>query len=195
MNKVVFLDRDGTINVEVDYLHKKEDFKFEENADKAIKIINDLGYKVIVVTNQSGIARGYYTENDLKTLHVYLDEELNKIGAKVDAYYYCPHHPNAKLDEYKIDCECRKPEIGMFMEAAKDFSIDFSKSIIVGDKISDLEAGVRLGMKTVLVETGHGTEEKDKIYFKTDICKNLYEFALILNEKNEYRKNRSFIAL
>ena len=171
MNKVVFLDRDGTINVEVDYLHKKEDFKFEENADKAIKIINDLGYKVIVVTNQSGIARGYYTENDLKTLHVYLDEELNKIGAKVDAYYYCPHHPNAKLDEYKIDCECRKPEIGMFMEAAKDFSIDFSKSIIVG-------------MKTVLVETGHGTEEKDRIYFKTDIYKNLYEFALILNEKN-----------
>lgn len=80
-----------------------------------------MGYKVIVVTNQSGIARGYYTENDLKTLHVYLDEELNKIGAKVDAYYYCPHHPNAKLDEYKIDCECRKPEIGMFMEAAKDF--------------------------------------------------------------------------
>ncbi len=184
MNKVVFLDRDGTINVEVDYLHKKEDFKFEENADKAIKIINDLGYKVIVVTNQSGIARGYYTENDLKTLHVYLDEELKKIGAKVDAYYYCPHHPNAKLDEYKIDCECRKPEIGMFMEAAKDFSIDFSNSIIVGDKISDLEAGVRLGMKTVLVETGHGAEEKDKIYFKTDICKNLYEFALILNEKN-----------
>ena len=195
MNKVVFLDRDGTVNVEVDYLHKKEDFKFEENADKAIKIINDLGYKVIVVTNQSGIARGYYTENDLKTLHVYLDEELNKIGAKVDAYYYCPHHPNAKLDEYKIDCECRKPEIGMFMEAAKDFSIDFSKSIIVGDKISDLEAGVRLGMKTVLVETGHGAEEKDKIYFKTDICKNLYEFALILNEKNSSRKNRSFIAL
>ena len=88
------------------------------------------------------------------------------------------------FDEYKIDCECRKPEIGMFMEAAKDFSIDFSKSIIVGDKISDLEAGVRLGMKTVLVETGHGTEEKDRIYFKTDICKNLYEFALILNEKN-----------
>ena len=190
MNKVVFLDRDGTINVEVDYLHKKEDFKFEENADKAIKIINDMGYKVIVVTNHSGIARGYYTENDLKTLHVYLDEELKKIGAKVDAYYYCPHHPNAKLDEYKIDCECRKPEIGMFMEAAKDFSIDFSNSIIVGDKISDLEAGVRLGMKTVLVETGHGTEEKDRIYFKTDIYKNLYEFIIMVPRVGINRKSQ-----
>lgn len=178
MEKIIFLDRDGTINVEVDYLYKKEDFKFEDNADKAIKIFNDLGYKVIVVTNQSGIARGYYSEEDLKKLHEHIDEELGKIGAKVNAYYYCPHHPEATIDKYKVDCQCRKPNLGMFLEAKKDFNIDFENSIIVGDKVSDLESGVRLGMKTVLVETGHGLEELSKIYFKTEIYKNLYDFAL-----------------
>lgn len=178
MEKIIFLDRDGTINVEVDYLYKKEDFKFEDNADKAIKIFNDLGYKVIVVTNQSGIARGYYSEEDLKKLHEHIDEELGKIGAKVNAYYYCPHHPEATIDKYKVDCQCRKPNLGMFLDAKKDFNIDFENSIIVGDKVSDLESGVRLGMKTVLVETGHGLEELSKIYFKTEIYKNLYDFAL-----------------
>lgn len=180
MEKIIFLDRDGTINVEVDYLYKKEDFKFEDNADKAIKIFNDLGYKVIVVTNQSGIARGYYREEDLRKLHEHIDEELRKIGAKVSAYYYCPHHPEATLEEYQIDCQCRKPNLGMFLEAKKDFNISFENAIIVGDKVSDLESGVRLGMRTVLVETGHGLEEVSKIYFKTEIFKNLYEFALKL---------------
>lgn len=184
MDKIIFLDRDGTINVEVDYLHKKKDFKFETNADKAIKIFNDLGYKVVVVTNQSGIARGYYSEEDLAELHEYLDEELQKIGAKVDAYYYCPHHPEAKIEKYRLNCSCRKPEIGMFMEASKKMSVDFSQSIIVGDKLSDIEAGIRLGMKTVLVETGHGKLEKSKIYFNTDIFKSLYDFALFLEGKN-----------
>lgn len=181
MEKVIFLDRDGTINVEVDYLHKSEDFRFEENAEKAIKIFNDLGYKVIVVTNQSGIARGYYTEEDLKKLHEYLNKKLSEAGAKVNAYYYCPHHPEAKLEKYKKDCRCRKPNLGMFLHAQKDFKIDFEKSIIVGDKLSDLESGVRLGMRTVLVETGHGKEELAKLYFKTEVYKNLYEFALNLN--------------
>lgn len=119
MEKVIFLDRDGTINVEVDYLHKVEDFKFEEKADEAIKIFNDLGYKVIVVTNQSGIARGYYTEEDLHKLHKFMDEELEKIGAKVSAYYHCPHHPKGTLEQYAKDCTCRKPNLGMFMDAKK----------------------------------------------------------------------------
>ena len=184
MEKIIFLDRDGTINVEVDYLYKTEDFKFEENADKAIKIFNDLGYKVIVVTNQSGIARGYYTEDDLKKLHDFVDEKLAKIGAKVNAYYYCPHHPNGTLEEYKIECQCRKPNLGMFLSAQKDFHINFEDAIIVGDKISDLESGVRLGMRTVLVETGHGKEELPNLYFKSEVYKNLYEFALKLKELN-----------
>ena len=180
MEKVIFLDRDGTINVEVDYLHKVEDFKFEEKADEAIKIFNDLGYKVIVVTNQSGIARGYYTEEDLNKLHKFMDEELEKIGAKVSAYYHCPHHPKGTLEQYVKECTCRKPNLGMFMDAKRDFDVDFENSIIVGDKLSDLEAGLRLGMRTILVKTGHGKEEIDSVYFKTEIYNNLYEFSLKL---------------
>lgn len=183
MNKAIFLDRDGTINVEVDYLHKKEDFKFEKDADKAIKIFNELGYKVLVVTNQSGIARGYYSEEDLGILHKYVDQELEKIDAKVDAYYYCPHHLDAKIEKYRIDCQCRKPNLGMFMEAKEEFDVNFEESIIVGDKLSDLESGIRLGMTTVLVKTGHGKEEINKIYFKTETYENLYEFALKLKSK------------
>lgn len=184
MEKIIFLDRDGTINVEVDYLHKSKDFKFEYKADEAIKIFNELGYKVIVVTNQSGIARGYYTEKDLNILHNFMDEELKLIGAKVSSYYYCPHHPEAKLPEYKMNCQCRKPNLGMFLQAQKDFKIDFENSIIVGDKISDLEAGVRLGMRSILVETGHGKDEIKKLYFKAEVYKNLYEFAVKLKSEN-----------
>ncbi len=184
MNKIVFLDRDGTVNVEVDYLHKIEDFKFESEADKAIKIFNDLGYKVIIVTNQSGIARGYYTEEDLEKLHKYMDEQLKILGAKVEKYYYCPHHPKGKIEKYAINCNCRKPELGMFIDAIKEFDIDLENSIMVGDKISDLESAIRLGIKPVLVETGHGKAEIDKAYFKVEIHKNLYEFANNLKTKN-----------
>lgn len=180
MKKCIFLDRDGNINVEVDYLYKKEDFKFIEGADKAIKIFNDLGYLVVVVTNQSGIARGYYSEEDVEKLHIYINEELAKIGAKVDAYYYCPHHPKAGLDKYRIKCRCRKPELGMFLEAKKDFDIDFENSIIVGDKMSDVEAGIKLGMKSILVRSGHGRDEEEKIYSKVNVYDTLYDFAMSL---------------
>lgn len=179
-NKCIFLDRDGNINVEVDYLYKKEDFKFVDGADKAIKIFNELGYKVIVVTNQSGIARGYYTEEDLKHLHSYIDQELEKIGGKVDEYYYCPHHPEKGIGIYKRSCRCRKPELEMFLDAQKEFDIDFERSIVVGDKISDIESGIRLGMEAILVKSGHGIMEKEKIYTKTKVYDTLYDFALEL---------------
>lgn len=183
MEKCIFLDRDGNINVEVDYLHKPEDFRFEKNADKAIKIFNDMGYKVIVITNQSGVARGYYTEEDVVKLHEYMDGLLKDIGAKVDAYYYCPHHPEKGIGKYKTDCKCRKPELGMFLQAKEEFDVDFENSMIVGDKLSDVEAGLRLGMKSILVRTGHGKKEEQKVYFNCFIYDSLYDFALELQNR------------
>ena len=146
MNKAIFFDRDGTINVEVNYLHRIEDFKFIDGMPEFIKKWNDWGYKVIVVTNQAGIARGYYNEEDMHKLHVYLNKELQKIGAHIDAFYFCPHHP-----EFTGECNCRKPKIGMIQQAIKDFDIDVSKSLLFGDKESDIEAGEKANIHSILV--------------------------------------------
>lgn len=177
MNKCVFLDRDGNINVEKDYLHKVEEFEFIDGAREAIKIFNDLGYLVVIVTNQSGIARGYYDERSVKVLHDYLQKEVEKIGGNIDGFYYCPHHPKKGIGGYKLDCNCRKPKSGMFLEAQKDLNIDFLSSIMVGDKVSDIKAGKNLGMRSILVRTGHGLEEEKKIKNSCEIYETLYEFA------------------
>lgn len=190
MKKCVFLDRDGNINVEKDYLHKVEEFEFIDGAREAIKLFNDLGYLVVVVTNQSGVARGYYDESSVKTLHDYLQKEVEKIGGHIDGFYYCPHHPEKGIGEYKLDCSCRKPEPGMFLKAQKDLDIDFLSSIMVGDKISDIKAGENLGMRSILVRTGHGLEEEKKIKNSCEIYETLYEFAKELErESKTHRKN------
>lgn len=145
MNKAAFFDRDGTINVDVKYLHKKEDLIFIDGMPQFIKKWNDWGYKVIVVTNQAGIARGYYTVDDMYDLHDYINERLAEYGAHIDAFYFCPHHPD--ITGY---CKCRKPETGMIEQAIKDFNIDVSKSVLFGDKPWDIEAGVKCGIYSVL---------------------------------------------
>lgn len=180
--KCIFLDRDGTINKEVDYLYKVEDFQFIKGSDKAINLFNKLDYLVIVMTNQSGIARGYYTEEDLKILHRHIDKVLEKSNTKINAYYYCPHHPSEGLEKYRVKCLCRKPELAMFLKAKEDFNIDFENSIIVGDKISDIEAGFRLGMESILVRSGHGKVEEKNTYGKINIYENLLDFAKSLEK-------------
>ncbi|MEI6856886.1 D-glycero-beta-D-manno-heptose 1,7-bisphosphate 7-phosphatase [Psychrilyobacter sp.] len=185
MNKCIFLDRDGNINVEKDYLHKIEEFEFIDGAKEAIKIFNDLGYLVVVVTNQSGVARGYYDENSVKALHDYLQKEVEKIGGHIDGFYYCPHHPENGIGRYKLDCNCRKPEPGMFLDAQKDLNIEFSSSIMIGDKISDVKAGKILGMRSILVKTGHGLEEKKKLKNSCEINETLYEFAKQLERESK----------
>jgi len=190
MNKCVFLDRDGNINVEKDYLYKIEDFEFIKGAKEAIKIFNDLGYLVVVVTNQSGVARGYYDEASVKTLHDYLQKEVEAIGGHIDGFYYCPHHPEKGIGKYKVNCNCRKPNPGMFLKAKEDLDIDFSKSIMVGDKISDVKAGIDLGMRSILVRTGHGVDEEKKIKdLMCDVYDNLYEFAINLKKSEHNHKN------
>ncbi len=147
MNKAAFFDRDGTINVEVNYLYKIEDFRFIDGMPELIKKYNDEGYIVIVVTNQAGIARRYYTEEDMHKLHKHINQELEKIGAHIDAFYFCPHHP-----DITGVCKCRKPKPGMIEQAIKDFNIDVSKSILYGDKPWDIEAGESCGIISMYIK-------------------------------------------
>lgn len=179
INKAVFLDRDGTINKEINYLYRPEDFIFIPGTVEAIKIFHELNYKVIVVTNQAGVAKGYYSEKDVKTLHGYIDELLASKNAYIDAYYYCPHHPEGIVKKYKIECNCRKPNIGMIEQAVEDFNINLDESIIIGDKEIDIQTGKKAGIgKCILVRSGHQVDEDktkaDVIYDK------LYDFALDL---------------
>ncbi|HET6421259.1 MAG TPA: D-glycero-beta-D-manno-heptose 1,7-bisphosphate 7-phosphatase [Geobacteraceae bacterium] len=162
-NRAVFLDRDGTINVEKGYVHKIEDFEFIPGVPQAVRLLRDAGFLVIVVTNQSGVARGYYPLGAVHTLHRHMDAELAKHGAAVDAYYICPHHPEGEEQGYSMACGCRKPHPGMLMEAAKDFSIDLASSYMIGDHASDVEAAVRAGCRPVFVTTGHGRDESARV--------------------------------
>ncbi|MGP1569008.1 MAG: D-glycero-alpha-D-manno-heptose-1,7-bisphosphate 7-phosphatase [Peptoanaerobacter stomatis] len=146
MNKAAFFDRDGTINVEKNYLYKVEDFEFIKGIPELIKKYNDEGYVVIVVTNQAGIARGYYTEEDMNILHRYINEQLAKIGAHIDDFYFCPHHP-----DITGECNCRKPKTGMLEKAIKEWNIDVTKSILYGDKPWDIEAGEKCGIRSIYV--------------------------------------------
>jgi len=142
VNKAVFLDRDGTINVDKHFVYKPEDFEFISGVPQAIKSLNDDGYKVIVISNQSGIARGFYTIIDVEKLHKYIDGELAKQGAKIDAYYICPHHP-----DFTGECECRKPKTGLVDRAVREFDVDVSVSYMVGDKESDEECARGAGLR------------------------------------------------
>jgi len=163
INRAVFLDRDGTINVEREFLHRPEEFQFIPGAAQAIRLLNDAGFRVIVVTNQSGIARGYYDEAAVNRLHRYMDGELIRFGASIDAYYFCPHHPEYGVDDNRKACGCRKPLAGMLLQAAADFSLDISTSFIIGDKLADVQAGLNAGCRSILVRTGYGAEEAAKL--------------------------------
>jgi D-glycero-D-manno-heptose 1,7-bisphosphate phosphatase len=159
LRRAVFLDRDGTVNVERGYVHRPSDFDFIPGAPEAIRLLRDAGFLVIVISNQSGVARGYYSEEDVAALHRHMDRELGDAGTEVDAYYFCPHHPEKGVGKYLIDCGCRKPLPGMLLQAAEDFSLDLSRSYVVGDKVSDVDSALKAGAIPFLVETGHGTDE------------------------------------
>lgn len=158
--RAVFLDRDGTLNVDKDYLHRAEDWEWIPGAVEAIRLLNDAGLLVIVTTNQSGIARGFYDEAAVHSLHATVDRWLATHGAHVDGYYLCPHHP-----EYgdRTECDCRKPAPGMLLAAARKFDIDLAHSFVVGDKASDVGAALAVGAKPILVATGYGTKERAKV--------------------------------
>lgn len=179
MEKYVLLDRDGTINVEKNYLYKTEDFEYEEGVTEALKEIQKKGYKLAIITNQSGIARGYYTEEDFLKLTEFIHNDLKKYGITIEKTYYCPHHPDGS-GKYGIDCDCRKPGTLLFEKAIDELDIDIKNSYMVGDKISDLIPAAEIGLIPVLVKTGYGdvSEKKlEKLNFSPGIYKNLLCFS------------------
>ena len=175
--KTVFLDRDGTICEDVDYLSRREQLKICPFAPKAIRLLNENDFLVVLITNQSGIARGFFDEAALGEIHAKLISELAEENAKIDAIYFCPHNS-------VNDCSCRKPNTGMIEQATKDFSIDLQNSWMIGDKAIDVETGFNAGTKTALVLTGYGIEEKGKTEKSPDVvAENLLETVEIIIRK------------
>ncbi len=160
MSKIaVFIDRDGTMSEEVGYVNHLSRFKLLSNTAAAVKLLNDSNILAIVATNQAGVARGYFEESMIGLVHEKLRAELALTGAKLDAIYYCPHHPSAGKPPYRTECDCRKPKPGMILKAKTELDIDLNRSYMVGDKISDIEFGQKLGLKSVMVMTGYGIGE------------------------------------
>ncbi len=176
----VFLDRDGTINYDTGHLYRTGDFRFLPDADKAIAIMKKKGYLVIIITNQAGIAKNLYTENDVVILHNHIDGILrDKYNVVADGYYYCPHHPDAVIEEYKKNCDCRKPRAGLILNAVADFKkigieIDISNSLTVGNRNSDILAGKNAGTKkNILI----GFDEPESIRKATAHFDSIINFA------------------
>ncbi|MBA7580703.1 D-glycero-alpha-D-manno-heptose-1,7-bisphosphate 7-phosphatase [subsurface metagenome] len=194
MNKAVFLDRDGVITKEPPYYaYKIDQLVLIPKSAEAIRLLNKNGVKVIVVSNQSGVARGYYQEKDIKIYNDEMQKKLEEKNAYIDAIYYCPHYPEATIKKYRIDCDCRKPKPGMLKRAERDLNLDLKCSFLIGDKTSDIEAGYRAGCKTILVLTGQGNDELKKIS-KMDIkpnyiSKDLFTAIQIIKRSNKSKED------
>lgn len=155
MRKALFLDRDGVVNVDHGYLYKAQQFEFIDGVFEACKAFQDAGFDIVIVTNQSGIGRGYYTEQDFQALTDWMIKQFEQSGISILDVQFCPHHPEKALPEYLQDCDCRKPAPGMLLKAINEFGIDPKMSIMVGDKASDMQAAENAGVgQKFLVETG-----------------------------------------
>lgn len=163
MDKAIFLDKDGTINEDKGYIDHPSKVDLLPNSAKAVSLLNEAGMKVLIVSNQSGVARGYLGEDMLQAIDKTIQKKLLANHAYYDGIYYCPHHPEAGNYPYKKDCECRKPNPGMLLKAADEYGLDLKDCYMIGDKDTDLEAGRRAGCKTILVLTGYGEETKKNL--------------------------------
>ena len=155
----VFLDRDGTLIEDARYLARADQIRLLDGSLEALRLARSAGLATVLVTNQSAIGRAWLSESELHEIHTHLSALLESGGARLDGIYFCPHHPEAVLDEYRRVCPCRKPNPGMLLQAAEDLELDLASSLMVGDRLRDVEAGRRAGCRTVLVETGYGSEE------------------------------------
>jgi D-glycero-D-manno-heptose 1,7-bisphosphate phosphatase len=155
----VFLDRDGTLNEEVGHVNCLERFVLLPHVGQAIRLLNEHGIKAVVITNQSGVARGYFPESLIHQIHQKMQDLLKREGAHLDGIYYCPHHPDAGIPPYRQKCRCRKPATGLVEDAVKELDIDCSRSYVIGDRGVDIEFAPQIGAKGILVLTGYGKGE------------------------------------
>lgn len=157
--RAVFMDRDGTLLEEVGYVNHVDRVRLPDRSAEAVGLVNRSGFQAVVVTNQAGVARGYFPEALVDDVHERVRSLLSEHGGRLDGIYYCPHHPDVGPAPYRKDCECRKPRPGLLLRAAQEMGIDLASSYVVGDTIKDVEAGHRVGATTVLVTTGYGKGE------------------------------------
>jgi D-glycero-D-manno-heptose 1,7-bisphosphate phosphatase len=160
--RAVFMDRDGTLIEEVGYVDRLERLALFPWSVDAVRLLNQAGYKVVVVTNQAGVARGMVDESFVGEAHRHLAARMAAGGARIDAFYYCPHHPDSAIEAYRRDCDCRKPRPGMLHAAERDVGIDLAQSFMIGDRWPDLQAGRAAGTQAVLVRTGYGRSEEQR---------------------------------
>lgn len=185
----VFIDRDGTINIDGGYINTPDHFDIYPFAAQAVRMLNVHGWQCVVVTNQSGIGRGFYTTEIMHSINSKMYRHFEKQGAKIDGLYYCPHDPNSKIEEFRVKCECRKPKTGMLEAAAADLPIDRNRTIFIGDKYSDMQTGFNFGSKTIMVKTGYGKGEIEQFSAswsrQPDYCaENLLEAVNIILKHN-----------
>jgi D-glycero-D-manno-heptose 1,7-bisphosphate phosphatase len=193
MQRAVFLDRDGTINQDSGYISKPEQFEIYPYAGKAINLLNELGFLVFVVTNQSGVARGYYNHHDLAEIHAKMLDQLKKENAHIDKIYISPYWHDGQIEPFNIEHEDRKPGIGMFKKARKEFDVKVSRSYMIGDRYSDIAFGKKAGLTTILVLSGDGRNEflnnRKSWEYKPDfITENLLSAAKFISNPSVYKK-------
>ena len=163
LRPAVFLDRDGTLNVDAGYLDRKERLMLFPWSLDSVRLLRRAGYAVVVVTNQSGVGRGMIEESFVEEVHQIIQSRLVDIGEKLDGHYYCPHEPSASIEAFRVDCDCRKPKPGLVTRADRDLGLDVERSIVVGDKWSDIGLAKQTGARGVLVRTGYGrSQEKNR---------------------------------
>jgi D-glycero-D-manno-heptose 1,7-bisphosphate phosphatase len=187
MKKAVFIDKDGTLIKDVSYNIDTKLIEFEPLAFEALELLQRNGYLLVIVTNQAGIAFGYFTEEELEEVHIYIRNTLKQKGIFLNGFYFCPHHISGKLQDYAIACNCQKPAPGLILKAASDMQIDLTQSWMIGDILNDMEAGNLAGCKTILINNGNETEwQLNKSREPFFIVKNLLQAAeIIVAEKNE----------
>ena len=181
VNKAAFLDRDGTINVDKRYVHKIEEFEYLPGVIDGLKLLQETGYRLIIVTNQSGIARGFYSEHDYDILTEWMLQDLGYKGIHISKVYMCPHLPNSPILQFKKKCQCRKPRLGLFDQAARDFDIDLDYSIAIGDNERDLSLCQNSKCQGYIIDPHQEKTLKNKSLVRVN---SLFEAAVISSQRN-----------
>jgi D-glycero-D-manno-heptose 1,7-bisphosphate phosphatase len=179
--RAIFLDRDGTLVHSYHYPSRPEHLRLYDNIGPGLCALQGMGFRIVIVTNQAGIARGYFTHAELAIMHDYLTGALAQLGVYVDGIYHCPHHPEGTVPEFAFCCDCRKPQPGMLLKAEADLDIDLGRSWFVGDILDDVEAGNRAGCRTVLVDLGTESMPEQAIRYPTFIARNTLHALEIVN--------------